>query len=104
MTTYTLKGIGIYSGGTSNDGPVLDANVTQKFVVPDSVTSFSYTETPLAPGVPNLATFSLDAYQVLLDEKDYQPTSFPNFSFLTQVNWTDASGIARSTYILDYVD
>ncbi|MFT7594655.1 MAG: hypothetical protein ACI8R4_001978, partial [Paracoccaceae bacterium] len=105
MTTHILTGIAVYSDTISDVVLSIDStDVTQKFVVPDTVTTLSYSEVPTFPGVPSLAEFSVDAYHVWLENKKYQPPEFPDYSIVAQLNWTDASGIARATTVLDYIE
>lgn len=78
--------------------------ITQEFVVPDSVKTLSYTNAPLAPGLPSVASFSMDSHHVWLVGKKFNPLNTPDYSAVFQVSWTDALGVSRSTTIVSHLD
>lgn len=105
MTTHTINGSAIYTNAFSSGVVRVDnTDVTQQFVVSDAVTTLRYSETVRNPDIPSSADFVVDAYHVWLDGKKFVQPKFPDAAFVLEFNWTDGSGIPRTSVVLDYIE
>ncbi len=103
MTTHSFtSGLGIFRSTTGADNVVgVDTTNMLELVVPDAVTTLSYTVDPLQPGhEPGDETVDIDVndYEVRLNgsEADVENSNQSIF----EVDWTDAGSVARKSFVL----
>ena len=111
MTTHSFtSGITVFRSTAQNDDSVVGidtTDVTLELVVPDSVTTFSYTVNPLGPGEgPGDETIDIDVDDIevrLNGDPSLPPLADPS---IFDVDWTNAANQPQSTlaFVLEIKD